>query len=110
MRHTLYALSFVAPEGQGSTGVVVLVVQFAALIAIFYFLLIRPQSAARKKHAALLAGLKKGDEVVTSGGIIGKVKDIKETRVTLETGTAQIVVERSRIIQVGDQVSPTAPQ
>jgi len=110
MTETLFALALVAPEGSGKTGVTVLIVQFGALIAIFYFLLIRPQSQARKKHAALLAHLKKGDEVITSGGIIGKVKDIKETRVTVESGTAQLVIERSRIVQVGDQVSPTAAQ
>src|SRR5262245_54146119 len=110
MTETLFALALVAPEGSGSAGVTVLIVQFGALIAIFYFLLIRPQSQARKKHAALLANLKKGDEVITSGGIVGKVKDIKETRVTVESGTAQLVIERSRIIQVGDQVSPTAAQ
>jgi preprotein translocase subunit YajC len=108
MTHSLFALGLVAPEGQGSAGVTVLIVQFGALIAIFYFLLIRPQSQARKKHAALLANLKKGDEVITSGGIVGKVKDIKETRVTVESGTAQVVIERNKIVQVGDQVSPTA--
>ncbi len=110
MTHTLFALGLVAPEGQGSTGVMVLIVQFGALIAIFYFLLIRPQSQARKKHTALLANLKKGDEVITSGGLVGKVKEIKETRVTIESGTAQVVIERSRIVQIGDQVSPTARQ
>src|SRR5262245_27964807 len=103
MTETLFALSLIAPEGTGGAGVTVLILQFGALIAIFYFLLIRPQSQARKKHATILAGLKKGDEVVTSGGIIGKVKEIKETRITIESGTAQLVVERSRIVQVGDQ-------
>jgi preprotein translocase subunit YajC len=86
------------------------VIQFGALIAIFYFLLIRPQGQARKKHAALLAGLKKGDEIVTTGGLMGKVKDIKENRITVESGTAQVVVERSRIVQIGSEVSPTAGQ
>jgi preprotein translocase subunit YajC len=109
MTQSLFALALVAPEG-GSAGITVLIVQFGALIAIFYFLLIRPQSQARKKHAELLANLKKGDEVVTAGGIVGRIKEIKETRVTLESGTAQLVVERSRIVQVGDQVSPTAAQ
>jgi preprotein translocase subunit YajC len=105
---TLFHLALMAPTGGGSTGLVVLVLQFGALIAIFYFLLIRPQSQARKKHAALLAGLKKGDEVVTAGGIVGKVREIKDNRVTVESGTASLVVERSRIVQVGSEVSPTA--
>src|SRR5438128_1404789 len=103
-------LALVAPEGQGGTGITVLIVQFGALIAIFYFLLIRPQSQARKKHTALLANLKKGDEVITTGGIIGKVKEIKDTRITVESGTAQLVIERAKIVQIGDQVSPAASQ
>lgn len=101
-------LALMAPTDSGPSGMIILAIQMVALIAIFYFLLLRPQSQAKKKHAALLAGLKKGDEVVTAGGIIGKVKDIKELRVTIESGTAQLVVERSRIVQVGDQLSPTS--
>ena len=44
-----------------------------------YFLFIRPQAQARKKAEAMLAALKKGDEVMTAGGIVGKVRDIKES-------------------------------
>ena len=85
-----------------------LVLQFGAIILIFYFLLIRPQAQARKKHAAILAQLKKGDDITTAGGIIGKVKDVKDDRITIESGTATLVVERARIVRVGEAVSPTA--
>ena len=85
-----------------------LILQFGAIIAIFYFLLIRPQSQARKRHAAILAALKKGDDITTAGGIIGKVKDIKEDRVTIESGSSSLVVERSRIVRVGEAVGPPA--
>lgn len=108
MNSTPFFLSLMAPTEGGSSGLIVLGVQLIALVGIFYFLLIRPQSQARKKHAELLAGLKKGDEVVTTGGIVGKVKEIKDQRVTIESGTSQLVVERARIIQVGAEVSPTA--
>jgi preprotein translocase subunit YajC len=110
MNSTLWLLALVAPTDGGRGGLTMLVVQFGAIIAIFYFLLIRPQGQARKKHAALLANLKKGDEVVTAGGIIGKVRDIKDNRITVESGTSQVVVERARIVQVGTEVSPTANQ
>lgn len=103
---TLFALSLMAPTDRAGSGVLVLVLQFGALIAIFYFLLIRPQSQARKKHAQLLANLKKNDEVVTSGGIIGKVRDIKESRVTIESGSATLVIDRNRIVQVGSEAAP----
>jgi preprotein translocase subunit YajC len=107
---TLFALSLMAPTNRPGGGVAVLVIQFGALIAIFYFLLIRPQSQARKKHAQLLANLKKNDEVITSGGIVGKVREIKETRVTIESGTSTLVIDRNRIVQVGNEAAPGGAQ
>ena len=102
-------LSLMAPAGGSpGAGLTMLVLQFGAIIAIFYFLLIRPQSQARKRHAAVLSGLKKGDDVTTAGGIIGKVKDIKEDRITIESGTATLVVERVRISRVGESVGPAS--
>lgn len=86
----------------------ILLIQLLAIGLIFYFLIIRPQSQARKKAEAMLAAIKKGDTVVTSGGIVGKVKDVKDALLTIESGTASIVVERGRIVRVGDQVAPGA--
>jgi preprotein translocase subunit YajC len=107
---------FQTPGGTGG-GFTVLLLQMAAIGLVFYFLILRPSGQARKKHAALLMNLKKGDEVMTSGGLIGKVRDIKEvetggvkeTRVTLETGTASVVVERSRIVRIGGTSAPGTP-
>jgi preprotein translocase subunit YajC len=98
-------------------GITVLLLQMAAIGLVFYFLILRPSGQARKKHAELLSNLKKGDEVMTSGGIIGRVREIKEvenagvkeTRVTVETGTASVVVERSRIVRIGGTSAPGAP-
>jgi preprotein translocase subunit YajC len=104
-------------QAQGSGGgLSVLVLQMVAIGLVFYFLILRPSSQARKKHAELLSNLKKGDEVMTSGGIIGKVRDIrdvesegaKETRVTIESGTASFIVERSRIVRIGGAAAPSA--
>ena len=58
--------------GSGSGGFSILIMQVVAIGLVFYFLIIRPQGQARKKHEELLAGLKKGDEITTSGGLIGK--------------------------------------
>ena len=55
-----------------------------ALIAIMYFLMIRPQMKRAKEHRAMLDKLSKGDEVITSGGIAGTVTDIGDNFVTLE--------------------------
>jgi preprotein translocase subunit YajC len=102
--------------GSGS-GLSVLVLQMAAIGLVFYFLILRPSGQARKRHAELLTTLKKGDEVMTSGGIIGRVREIKEieadglkeVRVTVESGTASVVVERSRIVRVGNSTAVAGP-
>jgi preprotein translocase subunit YajC len=113
--------SFLAIVAQGQSnstgGLSVLVLQMAAIGLVFYFLILRPSGQARKRHAELLTKLKTGDEVMTGGGIIGRVKDIKEVegdgnkevRVTVESGTATIVVERSRIVRVGNSPASGAP-
>ena len=103
---TLSLLALMAPANDSSAGLTMLLLQIGAIGLIFYFLILRPQQQARKKHEELLKALKKGDEVTTVGGIIGKVKDVKEDRVTIESGTATVVVERTRIVKVGDQSAP----
>jgi preprotein translocase subunit YajC len=71
-----------APAGGQSalTSMVPLIIMFA----IFYFLLIRPQQKKAKDHKALLEALKKGDSIVTAGGIHGKVTAVEESVVTIE--------------------------
>lgn len=82
-------------------------IQFVAIIAIFWFLLIRPQQKKAAEHRKTLDALKSGDEVITDGGIIGTVVHIKEDRVTLKTGeNTRIVVLRQKI---GRVLAPTNP-
>jgi preprotein translocase subunit YajC len=105
----LYA-TYLQQGGGSGLGLPVLLFQILAIGVVFYFLIIRPQGQARKKHAEMLGALKKGDDVLTAGGIVGIVKDIKEkdgeTRVTVESGTATVVIERSRIVRVGGVTAP----
>lgn len=70
-----------------------------AIIAIFYFLIIRPQQKQRKKEKSFADGLKKGDKVITKSGIHGKVLDLieKNKTVIVETGAGKITFERSAI-------------
>lgn len=79
-----YAMGMGGAEGaQGSagfTGFIPLILMFV----IFYFLLIRPQQKKSKEHREMVANLRKGDRVVTSGGIYGRVTGIDESKVTLE--------------------------
>lgn len=57
---------------------------FIAIFAIFYFFIIRPQSKRQKQHVEFLTNMKRGDEVITNGGIFGRIEGITETFITLE--------------------------
>lgn len=72
-----------AAGGGGPSGMVNILF-IVALFAIMYFMMIRPQQKQLKAHRELLAGLKKGDEVLTQGGLIGRIQVISEREVTLE--------------------------
>ncbi len=89
-----------APGQQSGMGTFVFVLQIAAFIAIFWFLLIRPQRVQQKKHEELLKQLKKGDEVITAGGIVGRIVHVKDDRLTVESGESRIIVARDRIATV----------
>jgi len=75
-----------AAPGMGAAGFEGLLFP-VALIIIFYFLLIRPQQKRNKEHKELVAGSKKGDEIVTNGGLLGKITEVDDHFVTLEIGT-----------------------
>lgn len=95
-------LLFAVPREGGSAGTIFMV-QMVLIFGIFYFLLIRPQSKERQRHEQMLSRIKKGDEIVTNGGIIGKVIHVEEKRLTLKTGdNTKITVDRGRIGAVLD--------
>ena len=76
-----------APSGGGGGGLFGsggMMLPLLAMFAIFYFIVLRPQSKRQKELQKLLADLKKGDDVITSGGIIGKVSGMKDTELTLQ--------------------------
>lgn len=82
----------------GSSPVVALVIQFGLIFLIFYWLLIRPQQKERQRHQALISGLKKGDEVVTAGGIIGTVVHVESDRITIRSAeSTRLIVERGKV-------------
>jgi preprotein translocase subunit YajC len=110
------------PQGGGGSALGMLAVQFVLIGAIFYFLILRPQQKQRQKHDEALRQLKKGDEVVTAGGLVGKVIHVREAvvdgtpkktmedRVTVETGEARVVVERGRIVKIAGVSSAPLPR
>jgi len=94
---TAYIGLLQAQGGGGGGNFAVVAIQIAAFIAIFYFLLIRPQRKEQQRHQEMIQALVKGDEVVTNGGIVGRITKAEERRLTLKTGNVEVVVERSRI-------------
>lgn len=76
-----------APAGPGYEQLIFL----AIFVAIFYFLLIRPQNKRRKEHTELMGALGKGDEVVTSGGVVGQITKVEDDFVILEVGKGMVL-------------------
>lgn len=100
---TLPVFALLAVPREGGAGSTIFMVQMGLIFAIFYFLLIRPQAKERKRHEEMLKGVKKGDEIVTSGGIIGKVVHVDENRLTVKTGeNTRITVDRGRVASILD--------
>lgn len=73
-------------------------IMLGIFVVIFYLMIWRPQSKRSKEHKQLMASLKKGDEVVTTGGIVGKIARVSDEFVALEIGTnVEIKLQRSAI-------------
>jgi preprotein translocase subunit YajC len=106
----LLALQF----GGGGTGSLTpFLIQVVAIMAIFYFFMIRPQAQAKKKHEDALRALKRGDRIVTFGGIIGEVIHIREMstgegatsrpmddEITIKSAESRLVVERGKVARI----------
>jgi len=87
--------------GLGGPGPMMTIFPFILIFVIMYFMVIRPQQKKTKEHQQMLNKLKKNDEVMTSGGIYGKVIDLKDTVVTLEVApNVRIRVHRPQIAVV----------
>jgi preprotein translocase subunit YajC len=83
-----------AASGAGIQQILILVV----FVVVFYFLLIRPQQKRAKEHTAMLAKLASGDEIVTGGGILGRITDIGDNFVTVEIAdNVRIKIQRGQI-------------
>jgi preprotein translocase subunit YajC len=101
MTANLLALVAQAPAAPGGRGMLVLVIYIVAFIGIMYFLILRPQRRMQQKHQEMISQVKKGDDIVTDGGIIGSVVHIADDRVTIKTAeNTRIVIARPKIARV----------
>jgi preprotein translocase subunit YajC len=99
-----------APAGRsGSQVMIQMMVYVVAFGLIMWFVLLRPQRKMQDKHKQMIAELKKGDDVVTDGGIIGSIIHLADDRVTVKTAeNTRIVVARSKIARVMSAPGTTA--
>ena len=81
-------LTDVAGAGMGST-----VIMLVLMVAVFYFMLIRPENKRKKEAEAMRGAVKTGDKITTIGGIIGTVVNVKEDKIVIETSADQVRIE-----------------
>ena len=72
------------------------VIMLAAMFAIFYFMLIRPENKRKKEAEQMRSSIKKGDKITTIGGIMGTVVDVKESSIVIETSADQVRIELAK--------------
>lgn len=102
MVHTFNSLAIMlqAAEG-GNRGFMILMIYMVSFGLIAWFLLIRPQRRMHQQHQQMVSGLKRGDEVMTEGGIIGTIVHVADDRITIKSGeNTRLVVARSKISRV----------
>ena len=112
MTHLLALLVIQEPSGTVGGIPMSFLIQIPLIFAIFYFLMIRPQQKQRQAHEERIRNVRKGDEIVTAGGIVGKIESIRETikdgapvktmedRVTIRSAESRIIIERGRIARI----------
>jgi preprotein translocase subunit YajC len=100
---------FMAPSGQeGGAGIVGNVVLFGSIILIFYFMIIRPQQKRQKERQQMVDSMKKGDKIVTAGGIHGTIVGIEDKTALVQIAdNVKVKVDRSTIGTILKEGEPT---
>jgi len=96
---TNFVLAQAAPGAAG--GGLPMLIMMIALFGLMYFMMIRPQMKRQKEHRQMVSALAKGDEVVTNGGIAGRVEDVGETFITVEIApNVKVKLQKGAVQQV----------
>ena len=85
-------------QSLGGADSLVSLLPLVLIFVVFYFLLIRPQSKRQKEHKDMVAGLQKGDEVTTAGGLLGKIADVKDNFVNLQIADGVVVTVQKHTV------------
>jgi preprotein translocase subunit YajC len=97
---TAYAQTAPAPAGGGAESTFITLLPLLLMFVVLYFIMIRPQMKRQKEHKAMIEALAKGDEVVTAGGLLGRISKMGDTYVSIEAGNGELMVQRTAIVQV----------
>ena len=93
--------------GGGASELLIQIFPFIALFAIMYFLILRPQQRRVKEHREMVTNVRRGDVVVTAGGLIGKVTKVDETEITVEIAdNVRVRVVKSTLAEVRSKSEP----
>ena len=93
--------SFAILQAAPTAAIPQMIFMYGAIFAIFYFVLIRPQQKQRKQHEERVKTLKKGDEIVTAGGLLGKVSKIGDAYIGVELASGvEVQMQRNAVVQV----------
>ena len=79
--------------GTGTTGMSSMLITLVLMLAVFYFMLIRPENKRKKEAEQMRSSVKNGDTITTIGGIVGTVVNVKEDKLVIETGADQVRIE-----------------
>lgn len=98
---TAQAATAAAPHAERAGGLLTFLPMMILLIAVFYFLLIRPQTKRAKEQRQLLENLSVGDEVITAGGIVGRLSKLRDNFVVLNiSNNLEIIIQKTSIASV----------
>lgn len=101
--------AYAQAAGSGGTAAFAQFIPLILIFAIMYFLMIRPQQKRVKQHKAMVEALKKGDHIVTQGGILGKVTSVRDDELEVEIATGvKVRVVRGTVSQVLSRTEPVA--
>jgi len=83
-------------------------VPLGLLIVVFYFALIRPQQKKQKEHAQLLKGVRPGDKIVTTGGIVGVIVSVKEKTISIRSADAKFEITKAAVAEITERASESS--
>jgi preprotein translocase subunit YajC len=96
-----FAQTAPAPSGGGTESSLLSLLPLVLMFVVLYFIMIRPQMKRQKEHKAMIEAVAKGDEVVFSGGVLGRISKLGDTYLSVEIANGvEVQVQRSAVVQV----------